>query len=104
MAEYRRAVADGDILARELGAGWRGVVWENLGWHSKAEHPAAGIELRRYHSGRCWATTAITPRYPVQLQGEGTTPAAALRALMDNAVALAKMGADILHELRSNLT
>lgn len=31
-ASYDRAVTDSETLARQLGEGWKGLVWENLGW------------------------------------------------------------------------
>lgn len=41
-AEYQRAVAVADKLARTMGRGWKPKVWENLGWHASASD-AAGV-------------------------------------------------------------
>jgi hypothetical protein len=40
---YDAAVANGDRLARDLGDGWEPRVWENLGWHYRAEKGCAAV-------------------------------------------------------------
>lgn len=37
--KYQAAVKRGNVLAKLLGPGWKGEVWENLGWHYKVTYP-----------------------------------------------------------------
>jgi hypothetical protein len=42
-SEYDAAVAASETLAAHMGAGWRGRVWENLGWHYEAVKGACNV-------------------------------------------------------------
>ncbi|KKK48897.1 hypothetical protein LCGC14_3140510 [marine sediment metagenome] len=50
-AEYDLAVRDGNALAQRMGEGWVSEVWENLGWHYRAEKGVASVSFTRWHSG-----------------------------------------------------
>jgi hypothetical protein len=86
VAEFVRATEIADAIAAKLGRGWRGVVWENMGWHAKAVHDA-GIEVRP-HGPRSFAAMTETGSHQVgrtnivhQHGGYGSTPTAALKNL-----------------------
>lgn len=86
VAEHRRAVELAHDVAVKLGKGWTGIVWENMGWHTKVEH-ATGIEVRCYGPREYSSTVEIgsdvvgNARHIHQLHGRGSTPSAAVKAL-----------------------
>lgn len=77
-AEYDAAVACGAALARQLGAGWRPQVWENLGWHHRAVSPDGRVKVHpsgggtylaflgsKGQSGGKWSEHGKTPQEAV---------------------------------------
>jgi hypothetical protein len=48
-AEYQQAKERLDTLKLILGRGWRGEVWENLGWHYKAISSCGRIKVHASH-------------------------------------------------------
>jgi hypothetical protein len=71
--EHQQAQRNADGMARALGAGWKGVVWENLGWHYRATKGSAEVYC---HGPRAhWCSFMIGGH---QYQGKGRTPKAAL--------------------------
>jgi hypothetical protein len=44
-AGFEKAVNNARALAKALGNGWTGRVWENLGWHYEAKSPCRRIEV-----------------------------------------------------------
>lgn len=62
---YDAAVAQADRLAEELGEGWRPRVWENLGWHWRAEKGVAVVhpivsKREPFVVGEGWPITGYT--------------------------------------------
>lgn len=78
-AEYERAKAFADRIAKRLGKGWRGEVWENMGWHSKAAKGKLDVSGTRYPDGSEYYL-ASADDYGVL--GRGNTPRRALLGLV----------------------
>lgn len=83
MAAFRRATQEADKLATRMGAGWRRVVWENLGWFYKIEKGNATI----HHD-----TTGYTVflHSAVQVIGRAQTPEDALGFAIRDARGIAR--------------
>ena len=74
---YELAVQESKKLAKELGKGWRPVVWENLGWHWKAakpyfsvhgmaDHYSVYLDTDRDSGAGLWCADAKTPHAAVR--------------------------------------
>lgn len=70
----------GRELARLLGPSWKAEVWENLGWHYAAKSSVGTV----HHFGKThfWADLNADGR---QVEADGRTPIAALKAAIDKA-------------------
>jgi len=79
-SDYDKAVEKADRVAKELGLGWKTVVWENCGWHARVEKGKCVIFLYAGDRSCCWATTEVGPDGR-QFECEGTTAKMALRKL-----------------------
>jgi hypothetical protein len=84
-ADHSMAKHNAAALAKQLGKGWRPIVWENLGWHYKAKKGDCEVHCftpRRYY----WCSWMVGGH---QFQGKGrTAPAAfkqAARAMISHA-------------------
>ena len=57
--EYLNAVKGAKSLEKELGDGWTGTVWENMGWYFEAEHFEAthSSGIRVYPNGQLYTAT-----------------------------------------------
>ena len=44
-SQYERAVDASNAAAKDLGPGWYGRVWENLGWHASVISPCRRIKI-----------------------------------------------------------
>lgn len=100
VAEHQRAKELADAMVAKLGRGWRGSIWENMGWYAKAEHPA-GMEVTP-HGPKSFTATAETGGHQVgnttfvhHHSGHGTTPTAAVKSLRE-AVARSHAAAALL--------
>lgn len=91
-AAHTKAVRAAAGLAQELGPGWKPVVFENLGWHYRAEK---GV----MHVVPLVKGSAVSGKYGVhyytaffnaktQLVGNGTTPRKAMEDALQQARAL----------------
>lgn len=81
-AQWRMRKREAAALARALGKGWYGYVWENVGWHASAKNPSARVEVYQQGARRFWATTTDDGN---QFQGEAATPLNAI-AILRNAM------------------
>lgn len=63
-AAYQKAKKRSDELAAQLGFGWKGEVWENLGWHFKVTYrlPDGWLNIRENHN---------IPKYTCYLNADG---------------------------------
>lgn len=90
--------------AKRLGDAWQPVVWENCGWHWKAELRTSGssatIEVRAYsgrdfraeiHAGYLDGPHEGASRFAAQFWGSGTTPLKALAQAIASASKAKKM-------------
>lgn len=77
-ADYRAAKTRANKLAKKLGLGWEGVVWDNLGWHFKVTHllPGGRLDVHEENDGRY---TCYLNADRVQYIGEGRTAEASVR-------------------------
>lgn len=78
-AAYDRAVKEADLLAASLGDGWVGKVWDNLGWHWRADKGCCGVYPSKNGSGMTgtYTVTGYTAYFNSgggQHLGEGATP------------------------------
>lgn len=76
LADFSKASKAAKALARNLGKGWRGRVWENLGWHYEVISPckrmkvSPGVLHGYYHAfigepgspGGTWSEYGLTAR------------------------------------------
>lgn len=90
LAEFEKATADAEALAKKLGANWEPHVWENMGWHHAAFH---GEKLKMYQHGDA-SFDAYFENGDRQFTAGGVTPELALLDLRE------KME-DALEHLRS---
>jgi hypothetical protein len=71
--DFEKAVAGASVLADMCGKGYRGKVWENLGWHFKAVSPCGRVEVyRNLHGSGGKASYNISIHEP---DGNGTSAA-----------------------------
>ncbi len=42
---YQKATRDAEVLAKQLGDGWKPRVWENMGWHFEAVSSCGRLEV-----------------------------------------------------------
>jgi hypothetical protein len=91
-AAFEKATDAADALAKQLGEGWEPHVWENMGWHYRADR---GEMLSLYTHGptdfTCYFNTRNT-----QFIGGGITPELAVGDASDKAHAM-------LDQLREDL-
>jgi len=78
--DYDLAVARADKAVKELGPGWKPVVWENCGWRARVEKGKCSIYLFSGKLTRCWAATEVGPDGQ-QFECADTTPKKTLRKL-----------------------
>lgn len=80
-AEYLAARERGLALAKKLGVGWTADVWENMGWHFKAVHAKAGVDVYDHSHGSSKNYWAHTTKCSPQFDAHATTPIRAVRYL-----------------------
>lgn len=97
-AAYDLAVAKGKALASSLGRPFKPVIWENLGWHFRAEVVTDDLDVSVHQYGRhfvCYLNSKNAP----QFLGNGSTPQLAVgRAKRDvarHAAAVAALLAEL---------
>lgn len=61
--EQRQAVRDAATLCKRLGPGWKPCVWENMGWHHRAERAPLSVHVFTGARGRIsyWCMIARNP-------------------------------------------
>ncbi len=79
--EHDRAEEIAGTLSIRLGIGWRGEVWENLGWHTKAVSTCGRIKVHPPHvggllftaylgeaesAGGRWSASGVTPELAIK--------------------------------------
>lgn len=69
---FEAARVNAEKLAKELGKGWMGYVWENLGWHYKATSPNGFVAIYAHHRD----DGEVSYSAEIHRPGEVGTPAA----------------------------
>lgn len=92
LSDYQAAHAKANALKDELGEGWKTVVWENCGWHFRAEKGVVEIHFDTYYK--------VYRAYFNTVKQQVTTGATPLEALTKASEAveasIAKMSDDYL--------
>lgn len=89
-----RAQVLGDYLAGVLGVGWNAEVWENYGWHYRAQKGCVAVH-ESFHKEKVSYTVYFNSAMQVVVSGADDPKEAVERAAREMSLNLAKMSADM---------
>ena len=104
-AQHQLATKRGKALAATLGHGWKPVVWENLGWHYRAEwSPTSNAQFTIHSTAQAgfWCSLMVA-RYQICSRGMCTTPKRALYGVLKKVHQMARQLTAIIEAIKKPL-